>query len=192
MAALKTKNRVGRPSKKIVPHVTNGHDPILQTPACIAPISQIGPLHHYVMLHSGVGKFKRGDVVDSDVLSDLNYDVDHLISVQAMRIANEVECKKKHVDLASKEMHLSYESMIADKDKEIARLQSRVSTLEEQLAASGRQSDPVPQQTFNQAALIEGKDRITIQLQGEIQNLQAQLAVAQKRTNIHKIGRAHV
>jgi hypothetical protein len=127
-----------------------------------------------VILHHGVGKWQRGDVISGQVLQQAGSDIDRLLALRSMRVATEVECDKGHVSLPSPEMNMSYEQVLSDKDKEIVRLSSRVSSLEEQLSA-GLHLNQKSINNTNQAALIEEKDRTIATMQAQLSTLQAQV-----------------
>lgn len=126
----------------------------------------------YVVLFDGMGVWRKGNVVGADVLAAKNIDIEYQITKGAIRPATEFEAAKDHVDLSSPELHLSYEHMLAERDRKIARLTARNSQLEEQLSAGihlNRQEGITP----GQAALIESKDRAIRNLEQRVAQLQA-------------------
>jgi chemotaxis protein histidine kinase CheA len=131
-------------------------------------------------------------VVAHKVLEQGGCDIERLLTLRSMRPASEYEAGKDHVDLQSPELHLSYEHMLAEKDRQIARLQSRVSTLEEQLSAGSHLAATagVAVADQQQAALIEQKDRALRDLEARIQVAEQRMMAAEAEAKVAKEARA--
>lgn len=138
---------------------------------------------YYVVLHDGVGKWKRGNVVAESVLIENGCDIDRLLMLHAMRGATEHEAQKNHVDLTDPGLHLSYEHMLAEKEKLIATLTSRVSHLEEQIAA-GTHIEAARFSNVNHAGLIEAKDQIINKQHAETSDLKVKLARLERELSV--------
>lgn len=129
---------------------------------------------HFVILHDGVGKWRKGNVVASSAIKVPATEIERLLVAKAIRPATTAEIGLGHVDLVGETANGSYTQMLADRDRDIARLTSRCATLEEQLAV-GKSYDPSVAGNLNHAGLIEEKDRNIAQLHSQLGHLQSQL-----------------
>jgi hypothetical protein len=132
---------------------------------------------HFVILSDGLGKWRRGDVVAAGILLEANCDIERLLTLKAMRNATEHEAIRQHVDIVTTERHMSYEHQLAEKDKEVTRLTTRVAELESQVAA-GQHLAPPKVSGLNESALIEMKDRAIKDLEGKLSVAQRDLATS--------------
>ncbi len=131
----------------------------------------------FVVLSDGLGKWRKGDVVEGTVLRESGCEVPRLMALKALREATSNERDSKHVALVSPERHLSYEHQLAEKDGEIVRLTSRVASLEEQMAAGNHLQKPAVTEA-NESSLIAEKDRAVRSLEGRVAALTQELATA--------------
>jgi predicted RNase H-like nuclease (RuvC/YqgF family) len=131
----------------------------------------------YVVEHQGLGSWKRGDVISGSMIMEAGGDVARLIANRAMREATLLEAGLEHVDLPSVENALSYQSQLDAKDQQIARLQQRVSDLEEEKAARhASQAASMHPAAPQESRLVEEKDAVIRELQAKIREQQTVIA----------------
>ncbi len=129
------------------------------------PPAEPTPAIHYsdelefVVISDGMAKFRKGDVLTASAIREATgggADFDRLCSIKALRLATENERGKKHVELYEQKTK-STEDILAQKDKQIATLSSRVATLEEQLT-TGVHLAHQGRELAQQSSLIQEKD----------------------------------
>ncbi len=115
-------------------------------------------LQAFVVLHAGLGKWKRGDVLTSIDLpiAELNR---HL-GLKSVRLAYPAEATMKHVELPDDVPSMSYEQRLAEKDQQIMSLQAQIRDAQDAM----QRSQPVNHTLLsaereNHAALNHEKDR---------------------------------
>lgn len=122
----------------------------------------------YVVLHRGLGEWRRGDVITRAQIEAKNGEVERLLGSRAMRSVTELEYTQSHVDLPDDQAQLSFQHELAQRDQTIARLTARVNELEEEKA--NRQQQVHAQVHRAEAEVFEEKDRLIHTLQAKLKN----------------------
>lgn len=122
-----------------------------------APAVQI-PQQAFVVLHAGLGQWKRGDVLTQ---ADLPLDeLNRHLGLKSVRLAYPAEAVMKHVQLPDDTPSISYEQRLAEKDQQIMSLHAQLRDAHEQVQrATPMNNNVLTAERESHSALIAQKDK---------------------------------
>jgi septal ring factor EnvC (AmiA/AmiB activator) len=128
----------------------------------------------FVVLHTGLGRWRRGDVIG---LKDIGGDqaARRALGLAAIRRAYDYEATQVRVDLPSDTRDASTQQKLAEKDVQIMALTEQVSNLMEQLRSAHPDISRINEaSTIQSQAVIREKDQTIANLTNRVKELETQ------------------